>query len=238
MKKTLIIVVFMLVVMFQMYADSEYKIGDIGPAYGIIFYDCDADNDKGNEDKLRSSQCGWRYLEVAPHDVEINGNKIFVFGLQRNNPDGENLFSNGTTDYILGTDNAEDGTCTGVSIGTGAANTVKLVNAMGFRAYSSSWGEYSTPYYAAKVANDFVYGDYDDWFLPSLDELEILYNNLIRNGIGDFKLKEFYWSSSEFTKLYLYDYPADTAWALYTGSGSMDYHLRSSDFRIRCIRAF
>ena len=42
---------------------TTYQVGDIGPAGGIIFYDCDADNDMGNPDGLDSSICGWRYLK-------------------------------------------------------------------------------------------------------------------------------------------------------------------------------
>lgn len=43
--------------------------GGKGPAGGFIFYDCDADNASGNADGLKSSECGWRYLEAAPNDL-------------------------------------------------------------------------------------------------------------------------------------------------------------------------
>lgn len=55
------------------YDYSLYSIGGIGPAGGYIFYDCDADNDNGNQDGLTSSECGWRFIEAAPKDIEING---------------------------------------------------------------------------------------------------------------------------------------------------------------------
>lgn len=59
----------------------EYSIGDTGPAGGYIFYDCDADNESGNADGLKSEECGWRYLEVAPAEVypsESWGDEIAV----------------------------------------------------------------------------------------------------------------------------------------------------------------
>ncbi len=47
----------------------DYKVGDTGPAGGYIFYDCDEDNDRGNKDGLKSSECGWRFLEAARKDL-------------------------------------------------------------------------------------------------------------------------------------------------------------------------
>ncbi len=56
----------------------DYKVGDIGPAGGYIFYDCDADNNSGNEDGLKSSECGWRFLEAAKNDLP----RTMIFGDQ------------------------------------------------------------------------------------------------------------------------------------------------------------
>ena len=91
-----------------------YVIGDIGPAGGFVFYDCDADNDLGNADGLTSSECGWRYLEAAPTDL----GGVYPFGYYRSSS-GSNLY--------VGTKTA---------IGTGKANTEALVKAMGESAYT------------------------------------------------------------------------------------------------------
>lgn len=70
----------------------------------------------------------------------------------------------------------------GVVIGTGAANTAAIV------AGCADTG------IAAKLANDFSFGGFDDWFLPSLDELNELYNQ--KDVVGGFG-EDLYWTSTE-----------------------------------------
>ena len=49
---------------------------------------------------------------------------------------------------------------------------------------------------AAQVAGAAKYGGYDDWFLPSKDELDLMYKNLKQKHLGNFQ-NTLYWSSSE-----------------------------------------
>ncbi len=51
------------------YTGKTYEVGKEGPSGGIVFYDVDADNNSGNADGLKSSVCGWRYLEAAPTNI-------------------------------------------------------------------------------------------------------------------------------------------------------------------------
>jgi hypothetical protein len=51
------------------------------------------------------------------------------------------------------------------------------------------------PSTAAKLADSFLSGGYDDWFLPSQGELELVYTNLYAQGLVT--LGNYYWSSSE-----------------------------------------
>lgn len=186
-----------------------YAIGDEGPAGGIIFYDCDADNDTGNADNLTSSTCGWRYLEVAQEDLGT-----YLFGYYR--PNGSNTVIGTSTD-----------------IGTGAANTQELISAMGDAAYSKNSGTKQTSEYAAKVCADYsITHDgilYDDWFLPSRDELNLLYTVLQEKGLGNFE-RNAYWSSSE--------YNSGNSWLQYFYSGYQYAYVLSNKHYVRPIRAF
>ncbi len=162
----------------------EYKVGDKGSAGGFIFYDCDADNttDGGaGADGLKSSDCGWRYLETAPATLSTE----YVFGYSRTSETG--------TNERVGTDTA---------VGTGKTNTEKLVSSMGDKAYSSSTGSDKATY-AAKACSDYTYKGFDDWFLPSKDELNLIYENLCKKKKVSFG-NDNYWSSSEVQGYYSY----------------------------------
>ena len=68
------------------------------------------------------------------------------------------------------------------NFGTGMANTILIVNGC------------STPGIAARLCYDLVLNGYNDWFLPSCDELRKLYPN--KNIIGGFNEGD-YWSSND-----------------------------------------
>ena len=111
------------------------------------------------------------------------------------------------------------GTETG--IGTGQSNTTKIV----------TWlNNYSETGKAAQLCNDLTIGGYCDWFLPSDDELNLMYKNLKVYGVGGFS-DDLYWSSSEFN--------ASIAWLR-----NFYYHGQSRDgakyypHRVRAVRVF
>ena len=93
---------------------------------------------------------------------------------------------------------------TATGIGAGETNTGTIVTELGEGTY------------AAKIAYDAEVNGYDDWFLPSYDELNLMYENLHYKGNGGFSTN-CYWSSSEsnsnnaclqgFLNGYLYSYP-------------------------------
>jgi len=127
---------------------QAYKIGDTGPAGGIIFYD------KGN------NSGGWRYLEAAPEETEFQA-KWSVHGTR-----------------VEGTR---------PEIGSGKRNTQLVVDK-----FKQTSGEWDT---VVQKCDELVFGKFDDWFLPSKDELDQMYGNLKRKNLGGFK-NDRYWSSS------------------------------------------
>jgi len=105
-------------------------------------------------------------------------------------------------------------------IGSGLSNTGKIINAQG------------SGNYAAYICYNLVLGGYDDWFLPSKDELNLIYNNLYLKGIGGFS-PEPYSSSSEVVEYY--------AWLIsfYNGLQYYDNQYYEDAYRlVRAVRAF
>ena len=68
-----------------------------------------------------------------------------------------------------------------------------------------------------------------DWFLPSKNELNLIYENLHKKGIGDFR-NDCYWSSSQDGN--------NNAWLQGFSSGSQYSNTKYTANRVRAIRAF
>jgi uncharacterized protein (TIGR02145 family) len=104
---------------------------------------------------------------------------------------------------------------TGTGLGTGQANTTAIVNSQGPGSY------------AAQLCNDLELNGYDDWYLPSKDELNKLYLN--RAEIGGF-VGAFYSSSSEESNF--------NAWTQDFFNGNQFFNLKLSQNVVRPVRAF
>ena len=110
---------------------------------------------------------------------------------------------------------------TSTAINTGAANTNAIV------AGCTEAG------IAAKLCYNLSLNGYTDWYLPSKDELGLMYANLYTQGLGNFE-EDSYWSSSEYSDYY----PEKYAWIQYFGNGYQDYDNKSQYGRVRAVRAF
>jgi hypothetical protein len=105
----------------------------------------------------------------------------------------------------------------GTQIGAGAQNTATIIEACGLDS-------------AAGVASSYAGGGQDDWFLPSKDELNALYEQReVVGGLADVG----FWSSSQL------EYGASLAWSqhfyYYGGQSGAN---ESNDDRVRPVRAF
>ncbi|MCH2023323.1 MAG: DUF1566 domain-containing protein, partial [Saprospiraceae bacterium] len=151
---------------------------------------------------------------IAPTPVDLNGDGNLNYGLICALSDQSTgiQWNNGS--------NTTTG-ATGVYIGLGQGNTTTIVNNQGLGAY------------AAQLCDDLVLSGYSDWFLPSKEELYLMYTNLQLaypqlGGFANFK----YWSSTE------YHYFFGVAAVQDFWSGSQGNYAKHSTFYVRAVRAF
>jgi len=101
-------------------------------------------------------------------------------------------------------------------IGYGKKHTANIVKAC------------STANIAARYCDDLVLNGYTDWYLPSIDELGVLFLN--KSKIGGFQ-GGYYWSSSE--------YNTSTAYYMeFTYDGTIYTYGKSRSFNVRAARSF
>jgi len=112
----------------------------------------------------------------------------------------------------------------GIAIGTGAQNTIDIEL------------ECETPGTAADVCANLFLNGYGDWFLPSKDELNAMYQNKTTinasaqaNG-GSAFTTDYYWSSSETT--------SERAWIHGFHNDVQGYSAKDYKHYVRCVRTF
>lgn len=86
----------------------------------------------------------------------------------------------------------------GEAFGDGESNTEQIVNGnLADNSNVSNGLEFGSDDYAFKIAYDLNYNAYDDWFIPSRQSIEAIFNNLHLQDIGNFDETLFYWTSSK-----------------------------------------
>ena len=117
---------------------------------------------------------GWQYIEVAPQD--------------QNNEEWGCL-------------SAEISAAQYNQTGTGYQNTIAITNyhnsLTNYYLNPSICNDQNNGSLSAKTAIMETIGFKNDWFIPSVNELEIIYSNLSPLNLGDFQ-NAYYWSSSEY----------------------------------------
>jgi hypothetical protein len=119
---------------------------------------------------------------------------------------------------------------TKIEMGSGAANTNAIINV------------YNNSNYAANICKKYNGGGFNDWYLPSLDELKLIYENVgpsskLKN-IGKFNndMMASYWSSSESPNQS--SFGGKYAWAIFFNDGTAQESTKNSASYVRAIRAF
>jgi hypothetical protein len=106
---------------------------------------------------------------------------------------------------------------TAIAIGTGQENTNTIITQQGSGSY------------AASICDNATINGYDDWYLPSKNELNLMYTNIKAAGLGGF-LATRYWSSSE--------YDINQSWYQRSSDGMQSYLDKESGLGVRPLRDF
>ncbi len=106
---------------------------------------------------------------------------------------------------------------TGNDVGAGKSNTQRII---------SNCTEPST---AAEITENLRLGGNSDWYLPSREELDLIYRNLHSKREGPMTNTR-YWSSSQ--------YNSTQAWAQFFGDGRKIQANTDLTFRVHAIRSF
>jgi len=151
---------------------------------------------------------GWRYLEAAPADL---GPTNYI----------ENPGSFPSNLYQLWERTYES---SGRAIGRGIYNTEYLMQIAQARG-GFTW--------AVRLCDEYEAGGFDDWFMPSRDELNFMYGNLYLRGLGNFRPEQ-YWSSTTWTDTW----GSYRAWYIDFSDGKHDTQNAGQNRRVRPVRQF
>jgi hypothetical protein len=208
----------------------------LNPATGLVVFctDCGPVN-VGGELQVYSGGT-WRNMTggavAIPPVGQSYGGGIIAYILQPSDPGYDANVPHGLIAATSDQGTAEWG-CFGISIagadgsaiGTGNQNTIDIMN-----------NDCSTEVIAARICGDLVLNGYSDWYLPSKDELNILYQNIGQGApfpntnVGGFA-DYFYWSSTEYNNNF--------AWLQYfTLGGVLDNVKNDTSGNVRSVRAF
>jgi len=162
---------------------------------------------------------GWRFLEAAPAHLTFAAD----WGALVKRP---GVWPHFSYSNVQGTSEA---------IGSGRSNTERIVEHTRAMRWSSLTSGPARIYGAARVIVDLDYNGFNDWFLPSKGELNAMYENLARGGLAHFGSPtpqggSGYWSSSQRSW--------DRAWVQFFYNGNQHDALKTSEHRVRAIRAF
>lgn len=205
----------------------KYKIGDVGPGGGVVFYDAGKTITSSYLDSSGSEvKYTWRYLEVSPKlsitMPDGSTSPTIPWGVNWNSSSGW-LWSASAVEGLK------------ADIGTGRYNTTKAVNQLG-TSFNSHY--YSSPMtadkltgpgnYAPCVCYNYRGGGFSDWYLPSIQELVKIYTNAaLPKHISE---NNWLWSSSV--------YGSTDCWGLPFSVPYVDYGGRYTRYYVRAVRGF
>ncbi|MDR2467529.1 MAG: DUF1566 domain-containing protein [Spirochaetaceae bacterium] len=206
----------------------KYAIGDTGPGGGLVFY------------IKPTSSGGWRYMEAAPADIDVElpwG--TYAEDLWKPNiPETQAEVGQGKKNTALLTGTPQDA----AQVREDELDNITSENSMQEGAMQPEPGNKDSTQAAqnetleknqqtaAAACAEYQVNGLDGWFLPSKDELDLLYQNIAQRGLGNFKGIS-YWSSTQSSE--------STAWYQRMEDGRLYYNGRKTMLlHVRPVRAF
>jgi len=116
--------------------------------------------------------------------------------------------------------------CSGSLLPTNAVSTEVGMGAINSETIVASVGQGS---YAAYACKELILNGYNDWFLPSKEELYFLYSQKAKGLISGLN-QDFYWSSSETSQ--------DGAWSQSFVTGAASSTHKSGSYGVCAVRTF
>jgi len=202
------------------YPSTEYPLrtppfapGDYGPScVGKVFY-------------IEEGSNGYSGLEAASANWVVTGDPYVEW------INGDPQVDETTTETYQRTQTTLNGN-TSTAIGIVNGEEVGLTNSKAIIAQVAAVGGTDIPY-AAKLCLDYSVGEggyvFDDWFLPSRDELAQLYATQDKTHWWGFA-EDYYWTSSE--------YSAKSAWSQHFTTGEQTGTYKSYQRLVRPVRRF
>ena len=196
---------------------KQYKVGDIyyhnGTAIGVVFYD------DGNTTKI-----------VALKDINASGQASSAIHLYWSTSSSN---SNYTYDVDGLTNYTDENTA--IKDMDGKSNTQKILSYIKSKGYTAQAATATSKYAPSVCANGSICGA-GEWYLPSLGELETLYNNksTIDSNLGSAGgtaiSSSYYWSSTECS--------LSDAWYVHFNSGYRGTYRKYDGHYVRPVLAF
>jgi hypothetical protein len=188
---------------------SPCTIGSIGPGGGLIFF-IDTSGIYPHFD----------YLEVAPNDASASS--VFAKGALAC---GINLIANCETNLVTSVAAAQKFQV----LGKGQESTTRTLE-------SFSLGGMNILGTAVQVADSYITPTADDWYLPTRNELALVYTNIKGAGLGGFS-EQTYWTSSEIPSSSGTD-PSHAYVIDFRSTQIYYFSWKNASNRVRAIRSF
>jgi len=223
-------------VMTAVYTTDLPNIGDIGPGGGIIFYIADGQEGRPlgfTVEGYGNAGVPGYFANYTAHYLEIAPANAHTTTVRWSGSATDNVLipaTTGITSFTANTTHLADPTHISNSIGNGRKDTQIIVAFYADTAQSTNATAVTNTAanYAANYTTTVGSVTYNDWFLPSAGELNLLYQST--SAVSGMPTTDYFWSSSQ-------SYSTN-AWLQNFSDGGRNGYTKNDTNSVRSVRAF